>query len=78
MSSFKHIFTPIAIGKVKLKNRVVLSPMATNYGTDKGGMTERQIHYYLERARTIYPSRDEGRSTVWGSTTTTKSLSTEN
>ena len=51
MSSFKHIFTPIAIGKMKLKNRVVLAPMATNYGTEKGGMTERQIHYYLERAR---------------------------
>ena len=51
MSAFKHIFEPIAIGEMKLKNRLVLAPMATNYGTERGGMTERQIHYYLERAK---------------------------
>ena len=51
MSSFPNLFSPIQIGELKLKNRIVLAPMATNYGTDKGRMTERQIQYYLERAR---------------------------
>jgi len=51
MTSFKCLFEPINIGKMKLKNRIVLAPMATHYGTKNGRMTQRQIDYYLERAR---------------------------
>jgi len=51
MTSFECLFEPINIGKMKLKNRIVLAPMATHYGTKNGRMTQRQIDYYLERAR---------------------------
>jgi 2,4-dienoyl-CoA reductase-like NADH-dependent reductase (Old Yellow Enzyme family)/thioredoxin reductase len=51
MSSSKNLFSPIHMGAMKLKNRIVLAPMATHYGTEKGRMTERQIQYYLERAK---------------------------
>jgi 2,4-dienoyl-CoA reductase-like NADH-dependent reductase (Old Yellow Enzyme family)/thioredoxin reductase len=51
MSSFPSLTSPMCIGDLKLRNRIVLAPMATHYGTEKGRMTERQIHYYLERAR---------------------------
>lgn len=50
MNAYKNTFKPINIGEMKLKNRIVLAPMATGYA-EKGGMTERQIQYYLERAK---------------------------
>lgn len=51
MSSFKNLFSQIKIGEMKLKNRIVLAPMATHYGTEKGRVTERQIQYYIERSK---------------------------
>jgi len=51
MSQFKELFSPINIGEMKLKNRIVLAPMSTNYATEKGSITERIIQYYMERAK---------------------------
>ncbi|NQU13463.1 MAG: FAD-dependent oxidoreductase [Desulfobacteraceae bacterium] len=51
MTSFECLFEPINIGKMKLKNRIVLAPMATHYATENGHMTQRLIDYYLERTR---------------------------
>lgn len=51
MSSFPSLFTPVTIGPIELNNRVVMAPMATHFGTGTGRMTQRQIDYYLERAR---------------------------
>src|SRR4051812_16877002 len=39
------------IGALKLKNRVVMAPMGTNYSTTDGISTERDKQYYAERAR---------------------------
>lgn len=45
------LFEPIKIGTVELKNRIVMSPMATHFADEIGALTERQINYYCERAK---------------------------
>jgi 2,4-dienoyl-CoA reductase-like NADH-dependent reductase (Old Yellow Enzyme family)/thioredoxin reductase len=42
---------PGAIGPMRLKNRVIMAPMGTNYGTTDGFSTDRDKRYYGERAR---------------------------
>jgi 2,4-dienoyl-CoA reductase-like NADH-dependent reductase (Old Yellow Enzyme family) len=42
---------PGRIGPLLLKNRVVMGPMGTNFGTSDGFSTERDKIYYAERAR---------------------------
>lgn len=50
VNSFAELFTPYAIGKLGLSNRIVLAPVATNLGNDAGYATEALIHYYTARA----------------------------
>jgi 2,4-dienoyl-CoA reductase-like NADH-dependent reductase (Old Yellow Enzyme family)/thioredoxin reductase len=45
------LFSPFSIGNLKLENRIVMPPMATNYATPEGFVSDRQIAYYIERAR---------------------------
>jgi 2,4-dienoyl-CoA reductase-like NADH-dependent reductase (Old Yellow Enzyme family)/thioredoxin reductase len=45
------LFTPLKIGPLELKNRIVMAPMATHYADETGAVTERLKNYYLERAR---------------------------
>ena len=42
---------PGRIGPLKLKNRVVMAPMGTNYSTTDGLSTQRDRQYYAERAK---------------------------
>jgi 2,4-dienoyl-CoA reductase-like NADH-dependent reductase (Old Yellow Enzyme family)/NADPH-dependent 2,4-dienoyl-CoA reductase/sulfur reductase-like enzyme len=42
---------PGRIGPLRLKNRVIMGPMGTNFGTTDGCSTERDKIYYAERAR---------------------------
>jgi 2,4-dienoyl-CoA reductase-like NADH-dependent reductase (Old Yellow Enzyme family)/thioredoxin reductase len=42
---------PGTIGPLRLKNRVIMAPMGTNYGTTDGFATDRDKRYYAERAR---------------------------
>ncbi len=42
---------PGQLGKLTLKNRIVMAPMGTNYSTTDGLSTERDKQYYAERAR---------------------------
>ena len=42
---------PGQIGGLRLKNRVVMAPMGTNYSTTDGLSTARDVAYYAERAR---------------------------
>ncbi len=44
------LFDPITIGPMRLKNRLVMPPMVTQYGDSSGFVTQRQIDYYIERA----------------------------
>jgi 2,4-dienoyl-CoA reductase-like NADH-dependent reductase (Old Yellow Enzyme family)/NADPH-dependent 2,4-dienoyl-CoA reductase/sulfur reductase-like enzyme len=49
--ALEKLFSPFSIGSLKLKNRIVMPPMATNYATPDGFVSDRQIAYYVERAR---------------------------
>jgi len=48
---YPHLFQPGRIGKVTVRNRLVMPPMATNYGGEDGEVTDRMIRYYEERAK---------------------------
>ena len=48
METAKLLFTPGYIGKMELKNRVVMAPMVRNYADDQGRMTPRYLAH-LER-----------------------------
>ena len=48
---YAHLFAPIEIGSMRLRNRIVMSPMETQYGSLSGSPTQRTIDYYVERAR---------------------------
>ena len=48
---FKKIFEPASIGKMKLKNRIVMPPMGTNYAEPGGAVSQRMVDYYEARAR---------------------------
>ena len=45
------IAQPGRMGPLSLKNRIIMGPMGTNYGTTDGFSTERDKLYYAERAR---------------------------
>jgi len=48
---FPKLFEPTHIGKMEIKNRIVMPPMGTNMGTPDGHVTEEVVCYYRERAR---------------------------
>ena len=48
---FKHIFEPISIGRMELKNRLVMPAMGTRYAAFGGWVSDRLIDYLVERAR---------------------------
>jgi 2,4-dienoyl-CoA reductase-like NADH-dependent reductase (Old Yellow Enzyme family)/thioredoxin reductase len=52
-TKFSSLFQPIHIGPVKLRNRIVMPPMSTNFGDPKcpGFVSERHKSYYVERAK---------------------------
>lgn len=45
------LFRPIRLGKIEIKNRLVMPPMVTNYATPEGRVSERMLRYYAARAR---------------------------
>lgn len=51
MKILKCLFTPIRIGGIEVRNRMVMSPMSTNLGTDEGFVTPALIQYFEARAR---------------------------
>src|SRR4030043_1202014 len=48
---FKKIFEPTNIGQMRLKNRIVMPPMGTNYAEPGGAVSQRMLDYYEGRAR---------------------------
>ncbi len=50
---FKKLFDPIEIGNISLRNRIVMAPMSTNFGTPlkPGFVSEKHESYYTERAK---------------------------
>lgn len=47
----KKIFTPITIGSLEVKNRLVVSAMVTHYCDEEGCATERYIAYHEAKAK---------------------------
>jgi len=48
---FKKVFEPTNIGQMRLKNRIVMPPMGTNYAEAGGAVSQRMLDYYEARAR---------------------------
>lgn len=48
---FEKLLSPITIGGMELKNRMVMAPMATNFSTREGNVTQRLKDYYEDRAK---------------------------
>ena len=48
---YYRLFEEGRIGRMTVKNRIVMPPMATNYAGPSGEPTERLIGYYAERAK---------------------------
>jgi 2-enoate reductase len=50
---FKHLFEPVKIGRVEIKNRIALAPMGTGsiLVDSEGKLGPRGVEYYLERCR---------------------------
>ncbi|MFH1087217.1 MAG: FAD-dependent oxidoreductase [Chloroflexota bacterium] len=49
--NFPRMFEPLRIGNLELKNRLVMAPMLTRYFAEGGGVSQRLVDYYVERAR---------------------------
>jgi len=50
-SPYPRLFEPGYIGSLRLKNRIVMPPMGTQFASDTGGVTPRLIEHYVRRAR---------------------------
>jgi 2,4-dienoyl-CoA reductase-like NADH-dependent reductase (Old Yellow Enzyme family)/thioredoxin reductase len=52
MSHLKHLFSPIQIGTMTAKNRLLMSAMSINFGVDeKGRVAEQLTEYFVARAK---------------------------
>ena len=51
MPQFAKLFEPGKMGKVELKNRIIMAPCGTHYSSHYGFVTEQQLAYYGERAK---------------------------
>ncbi|MFL6025210.1 MAG: FAD-dependent oxidoreductase [Marmoricola sp.] len=47
---YEHLLRPGRIGSMELRNRIVMSPMETLYGTPEGLPSERTVAYFAARA----------------------------
>ncbi len=50
MVELKHLFSPVRIGEMELKNRIIMAPMLTRTANSDGSVSERQMDYYEARA----------------------------
>ena len=51
MVQFPGLFSPGRIGGLRLKNRIIMSPMAVNYAGIDGAVSDATVDYYEARAR---------------------------
>ena len=51
MGGFDKLFEPGRIGKLTLKNRLMMEPIGTRYADSRGHVTERYLSFLEERAR---------------------------
>ncbi len=74
--SFEHLFTPIAVGSVQVKNRVVMAPLDVGLHGPEGFVTDRYVDFLAERAKgetgliiteftTVWPEKRIVTTSVW-------------
>lgn len=51
MSSFTKLFTPVKIGGMEIRNRLVMSPMTSQYANEDESVSDRLREYYEARSR---------------------------
>ncbi len=49
--SYERLFSPGKIGGCEIKNRIIMAPYNKNYNARDGSITQRQIDYFVERAK---------------------------
>ena len=50
-NNFPHVFSPLTIRGMTLKNRVVMIPMGSDFAGHDGKLSDEHIKYYELRAR---------------------------
>jgi 2,4-dienoyl-CoA reductase-like NADH-dependent reductase (Old Yellow Enzyme family) len=51
-ATLKHLFAPVRLGKMDVRNRLVMPPMSINFGVDEEGFVDERLWVYLAaRAR---------------------------
>jgi 2,4-dienoyl-CoA reductase-like NADH-dependent reductase (Old Yellow Enzyme family)/thioredoxin reductase len=50
VSRFSHLFAPGRVGRLTLRNRILMAPMEKNLATPEGGVTRRYVDYCEARA----------------------------
>lgn len=48
---FERLFSPIRIGNLTLKNRIIFPPISTNLASVSGEVTDRFVYHYARRAK---------------------------
>lgn len=48
---YSNIFQPLTIRRMAIKNRIMMTPIGTNYGEENGQMSFMHINYYEQRAK---------------------------
>ncbi len=51
MSHYQHLFSPLTINGMTIKNRIIMPPMGTNMATINGEVSREQLEYYELRAK---------------------------
>ncbi|MCC8027601.1 MAG: NAD(P)/FAD-dependent oxidoreductase [Clostridium sp.] len=51
MRDYTFVLNGFKLNSMEIKNRMVMSPMGTQFATDGGDVTDRMIRYYQERAK---------------------------
>ncbi len=49
--NYQKLFTPVKIGNMEVKNRLVMSPMGTNSAFTSGRKDDQEIDYFVRRAK---------------------------
>jgi 2,4-dienoyl-CoA reductase-like NADH-dependent reductase (Old Yellow Enzyme family) len=51
MKAVTKLFSPMKIGKMELKNRIIMPAMGTNLANADGSVSEKLTNYYVARAK---------------------------
>ncbi|MDP3063064.1 MAG: NADH:flavin oxidoreductase, partial [Chloroflexota bacterium] len=50
-TSYPQLMSPAKIGRMELRNRLVMAPMVVQLGSESGAVTQQSVDYYERRAK---------------------------